>query len=123
MAARTRSSRTHVTQVNCFRKLLHDGRSCHGAVETNPTRNYEVAGLIPGLAQWCCMGCGVGRRRGSDPSLLWLWCRPAATAPIGPRAWEPLYAAGAALKKTKEKKKISTWNVVKELYSYMDGGA
>ena len=68
------------------------------------------------------MSCGVGRRQDSDPSLLWLWCRPAATAPIGPRAWEPLYAAGAALKKTKEKKKISTWNVVKELYSYMDRG-
>ena len=27
-------------------------RSSHpGAVETNPTRNHEVAGLIPGLAQ------------------------------------------------------------------------
>ena len=23
-----------------------------GAVETNPTRNHEVAGLIPGLIQW-----------------------------------------------------------------------
>ena len=21
------------------------------------------------------MSCGVGRRRGSDPTLLWLWCR------------------------------------------------
>ena len=26
--------------------------SCRGAAETNPTRNYEVAGSIPGLAQW-----------------------------------------------------------------------
>ena len=26
--------------------------SRHGAVETNPTRNYEVAGTIPGLIQW-----------------------------------------------------------------------
>ena len=26
--------------------------SCHGAVETNPTRNNEVAGSIPGLIQW-----------------------------------------------------------------------
>ena len=51
------------------------------------------------------MSCGVGRRQDSDPSLLWLWCRPAATAPIGPRAWEPLYAAGAALKKDKREKK------------------
>ena len=26
--------------------------SHRGAVETNPTRNHEVAGSIPGLAQW-----------------------------------------------------------------------
>ena len=26
--------------------------SCHSAAEMNPTRNPEVAGLIPGLAQW-----------------------------------------------------------------------
>ena len=26
--------------------------SCHGAAETNPTRNHEVVGSIPGLAQW-----------------------------------------------------------------------
>ena len=53
------------------------------------------------------MSCGVGRRRGSDPELLWLWRRPAATALIGPLAWEPPYAAGAAqemAKKTKKKK-------------------
>ena len=30
--------------------------------------------------------------------LLWLWRRPAAVAPIRPLAWEPPYAAGAALK-------------------------
>uniref|UniRef100_A0A8D0SLX7 Dynamin-binding protein n=1 Tax=Sus scrofa TaxID=9823 RepID=A0A8D0SLX7_PIG len=46
--------------------------------------------------------CGVGRRRGSDPTLLWLWRRPAATVPIRPLGWEPPYAAGAALKKTKK---------------------
>ena len=37
--------------------------------------------------------------------LLWLWCRPAATAPIGPLAWKPPYAEGAALEKTKKKTK------------------
>ena len=42
------------------------------------------------------MSCGVGCRRGSDPALLWLWGRPVAIAPIGPLAWEPPYAAGAA---------------------------
>ena len=50
------------------------------------------------------MTCGVGRRCGLDPALLWLWCRLVATAPIRPLAWEPPYAVGAALEKTKEKK-------------------
>ena len=36
---------------------------------------------------------------------MWLWCRPAAAVPIGPLAWEPPYAAGSALKKTKRKKR------------------
>ena len=50
------------------------------------------------------MSCGVGRRHSSDPALLWLWCRPAAIALIGPLAWEPPYAAGAALEKTERQK-------------------
>ena len=45
------------------------------------------------------MSCGVGGRHGSDLALLWLWCSLAATAPIGPLAWERPYAAGAALKR------------------------
>ena len=44
------------------------------------------------------MSCGVGRRHGLDPALLWLWCRPAAGAPIGSLSWEPPYATGATLK-------------------------
>ena len=51
------------------------------------------------------MSCGVGRRRGSDAALLWLWPRPVATAPIRLLAWEPPCAAGAALEKTKRQKK------------------
>ena len=47
--------------------------SRHGAVETNPTRNHEVADLIPGLSQWV-----------KDLALLWLWlwCRLAAVGLI-----------------------------------------
>ena len=51
------------------------------------------------------MSCGVGHRRGSDPELLWLWCRLVATAPIQPLAWESPYATGAALEKAKRQKK------------------
>ena len=51
------------------------------------------------------MSCGVGHRRGLEPMLLWLWCRPAATAPIRPLAWEPPYAMGAAPEKAKSWKK------------------
>ena len=35
--------------------------------------------------------------------MLWLWCRPAATAPIQLLAWEPPYAFGVALKDKKKK--------------------
>ena len=42
------------------------------------------------------MSYGVGRRRGLDPELPWLWRRPVATAPIKPLAWEPPYAVGVA---------------------------
>ena len=48
------------------------------------------------------MSCGVGHRRGSD--LVWLWCRPEATAPIRLLAWEPPYAMGEALEKDKKKR-------------------
>ena len=58
---------------------------------------------IPGLAQrvkdpridasW-----GIGHRCSSDPVLLWLWYRPAASAPIGPLVWELPSATGAVIK-------------------------
>ena len=47
------------------------------------------------------MSCGVGRRHGLDPALLWLWCSTAATVPVTPLAWERPCAMGAALEKTK----------------------
>ena len=52
------------------------------------------------------MSCGVGHRHSLDLTLLWLWCRPVATALIGPLAWEPPLAVGTALKKQKTKKSL-----------------
>ena len=37
---------SYVTIEKIFRS------SHHGAVEMNPTRNHQVVGSIPGLAQW-----------------------------------------------------------------------
>ena len=51
------------------------------------------------------MTCGVGLRHGSDLASLWLWHRPEAAALIRSLAWEPPYAAGAALKIKKKKKR------------------
>ena len=73
----------------------------------NPTRNQEVAGSIPGLAQWVkdlvlAVSCGVGHRRGLAPALLWLWCRSEAVALIGPLAWELPCVTSAALKRKKK---------------------
>ena len=76
----------------------------------NLTRIREDVGSIPRPVGWgsiVAMSCGAGHRCGSDPELLLLWRRPAATAPIQPLAWEFPYAAGVALKqdKTKQKRK------------------
>ena len=59
------------------------------------------------------MSCGVGHRCCSDPVLLWLWHRLAATALIWLLAWEPPYAVGVVLKEQKkeqqQKKKKIIW--------------
>ena len=59
--------------------------------------------LLSGLRIWFAMSCGVGHRCSSDPALLWLWCRPGATAPIQSLALEPPYAIATALKRQKKR--------------------
>ena len=51
------------------------------------------------------MSCGIGHSHSLDPELLWLWCRPAATALIQSLAWELPHAVGLALKQTNKQTK------------------
>ena len=61
---------------------------------------------------------GVGHRCSSD--LAWLWCRLAAAALIQPLGWEPPYAAGAALKRQKNRSFL--WEIfLIELLSDVNG--
>ena len=68
------------------------------------------------------MSCGVGHRHGSDPVLLWLWCRLAATALIRPLAWEPSYATGVSLKnrQSNNKKKFYSGKISHFIYNLKD---
>ena len=62
------------------------------------------------------MSCGVSPRRGLDPELLWLLCKPAAVTPVQLLAWEFLYALGTVLKSNKRKQntgEIKIFNVNK----------
>ena len=66
----------------------------------------SLSGLRPSVDG----SCGVGRRCGLDPMLLWMWCRPAAAAPIQCLAWETPYAKGT--EKAKKKKEQEDWTVM-----------
>ena len=87
------------------------GSSRPGSVLTNLASIHEDTGFIPGLAQWAKDPAlpRCSRRCGLDLAWLWLWCRPAATAPLQPLAWELPYATSAVLKK-KERKFVSKLN-------------
>ena len=68
------------------------------------------------------MSCSVGCRCGANPVWLWLWHRLAATALIRPLAWEPPYALGVDLKKSKNKKQNQPKNSMAVGHSGREGG-
>ena len=97
-------------------------RSSHcGSAVTNPTSSHENVGSIPGLAQWVkvssiSVSCDVGCRHASESTLLWLWYRPEAAAPIWPLAWELSYAASVALKRQKQNKTKKKVCLIQSIY-------
>ena len=67
--------------------------------------HVQSLALLSGLRIQRCheLWCRLQTRLGSRVAVA-LWHRPVATAPIGPLAWEPPYAAGAAQEIAKKDK-------------------
>ena len=81
--------------------LYYQSSHC-GAKETNPQGwRFDPWPCSVGRGSGIAVNYGVGHRHSLDPMLLWLWCRLAAVAQIGPLAWELPRAAGVTLKKKK----------------------
>ena len=74
-------------------KVQCQRRSRHGSAEMNLTSIHEDVLFDP----WP-PSVGVGRRLGSDPVVLWLWCGPTAIALTQPLARELPCAVDVALK-------------------------
>ena len=111
---------THANQSTSYTTLPKEkskttpGNSHCGLVVTNPTGIHEDAGSTPGLAyrvedQHCCeLRC----RSQTRLTLLWLWCRPAATVPFQPLAWELPYAVGMTLERQKPNRQTNKHMII-----------
>ena len=87
-------------------KMINRSTPC-GSAEMNLLSMRMQVWSLALLGGWrfsIAVNCYVGHRCSSHLALLWLWCRPAATALIRPLDWEPLCATGAAQKRQKKLK-------------------
>ena len=69
-------------------------------LETTRLRDRSLA-LLSGLRIWCCWELWCRSKTWLRSGVAVAVGRLAATAPIGPLAWGPSYATGAALKRQK----------------------
>ena len=68
------------------------------------------------------VSCGLGHRRGSDPVLLWLWCRLETETQIKPLAWELPFAL--TLKKKKKKRgeeEFASFKIILQNTTFLGG--
>ena len=86
--------------------------SCCGTAETNPTRNHEVAGSIPGLAKWlrirhsCKLWCRSQTLLGSDVAVAVAGSYGSNWIPsLGTSEWHGCDTKKQIKKKKKKKKK------------------
>ena len=78
---------------------------------------FERRPRSAGRGSGVSVSCGVGSRRGSAPTRLWL--RPTAVAPLRSLAWDLPYATGAALKIEKRKRKLQqTHRLCQQTYPF-----
>ena len=78
---------------------------CHSLSKVSTRMQVQSLALLSGLKIQHCRGRGIGHKSGRDPTLLWLWGRPAAAVPIRPLTWTLLYATDVTIGKKKKKKK------------------
>ena len=68
-------SKKHVIGVSTVAQGVKNPTSIHDDISS-------ISGLLSGLGFGFAVSCGIGHICSLNPVLLWLWRRPAVSAPI-----------------------------------------